>query len=323
MIIDMHCDLLSHVHFSDEDSGVRCSPDQLLAGGVHTQVCAMFTKHLLYSPSLYDQNQLFFSLPNQDSRIKLITFDSQELYVEGSLSLIRSIENASGLGNDSTNLRNIFQKLFSLFSQGPIAYIGIVWNGRNRFGGGISDPYKLTTDGKHMLEVMDQLAIPIDLSHCCDRLAEDILDYTINKLPKMRVLASHSNFRQITHAPRNLLDVHAKEIASRGGILGLNIVNYVVGDSLENITKHIAHARNLGILNSLVLGTDFFYEKSKDKFFENCETARDHPYLHQIIRDCLTPEQAENLLGKSAYNFLHKVIYDQKERLEDNGNVLR
>ncbi|WP_284442006.1 membrane dipeptidase [Chlamydia gallinacea] len=315
MIIDIHCDLLSHPHFSDQDLGVRCSPDQLLSGGVHTQVCAMFTHHHLDSFSLNEQNQLFFSLPKQDQRIRLLTFDSEELYREGFLSIIRSIENASGLGDDATNLHDIFRKLVSLFSQGPIAYIGIVWNGRNRFGGGVLDPYKLTTDGCRLLEVMDQLAIPIDLSHCCDQLTEDILDYTINKLPAMRVMASHSNFRQITYIPRNLLDVHAKEISSRGGIIGLNIVNYFVGDSLDSIKYHIAHAEKLGILNSLVLGTDFFYEKSEDKFFENCTTARDHPYLHQIIRNCLLkPEQAENILGKSAQVFLNTVIREQKER---------
>ncbi|VVT42795.1 hypothetical protein BOKEGFJH_00307 [Chlamydia avium] len=322
MIIDIHCDLLSHASFSDQDPGVRCSPDQLLAGRVCSQVCAIFTKDYLSSPNLQKQNQLFFSLPEQDNRIKLISFDSKELCVEGFLSIIRSIENASGLGDNETSLSNIFQKLAFLLSQGPLAYISIVWNGRNRFGGGILDPYKLTTDGQHLLEVMNQLAIPVDLSHCCDRLAEDILDYTINKLPRMRVIASHSNFRQITHTPRNLLDVHAKEISSRGGIIGLNIVNYFVGNSLDNIKQHIAHAEKLGILDSLVLGTDFFYETSKDKFFEQCETAKDHPRIHKIIRDCLNLEHVEKILWKSAHTFLNKVVQEQKEKQENNVQII-
>lgn len=46
-------------------------------------------------------------------------------------------------------------------------------------------------------------------------------------------------------------------------MIGLNGVNYFVGASLEDIKKHIAHAQELGILDSLVLGTDFFILRKK------------------------------------------------------------
>ncbi|WP_348664064.1 membrane dipeptidase [Chlamydia vaughanii] len=317
MIIDIHCDLLSQDTLSDEDPGVRCSPNQLISGGITTQVCAIFTEDSSGSPSLDEQNQLFFSLPESDTRIQLITFESKDcslLEDEHSLKIIRSIENASGIGSDEQHLDEILNKLAHLFSMGPIAYLGVVWNGRNRFGGGVFEPYKLTIDGKRLLEVMDQFCIPVDLSHCCDQLADDILDYTADKLPNMQVIASHSNFREVVNIPRNLTDAHAKEIAARGGVIGLNIVNYFVGESLDALKQHISHAEKLGILDSLVLGTDFFYEKGDNKFFENCATAKDHPNIHKIIRDSLTVEDAEKVLSKSADALIKKVVGLQKEK---------
>ncbi|WP_206515002.1 dipeptidase [Chlamydia psittaci] len=317
MIIDMHCDLLSHKTFSYEDPCVRCSPSQLLSGGVRKQVCAIFTEHSMSSPSADTQNQLFFHLPDSDNRIRLITFDSDNLNHdagENTLSIIRSIENASGLGSDSQHLSELFTKLLDLFSMGPIAYLGIVWNGRNRFGGGVCDPYKLTSDGKRLLEIMNQLAIPIDLSHCCDKLSDDILDYTVDKLPNMQVLASHSNFRSVQNIPRNLTDAHAKEIASRGGVIGLNIVSYFVGSSLQGLKQHIHHAEKLGILDQLVLGTDFFYSNAQEKFFPECSAAEDHPNISSILSDNLHRESTEKVLWKSAQQFLNQTVSLQKER---------
>ncbi|AAP05256.1 membrane dipeptidase [Chlamydia caviae] len=317
MIIDMHCDLLSHKTFSDHDPFVRCSPNQLLSGGVNKQVCAIFTEHSESSPKADKQNQLFFSLPESDTRIQLISFDSDIVDQDNSknsLSIIRSIENASALGSDYQHLSELLRKLIQLFSMGPIAYLGIVWNGRNRFGGGVFDPHKLTPDGKRLLEVMEQLAIPIDLSHCCDRLADDILDYTLDKLPTMQVLASHSNFREVQNIPRNLTNAHAKEIASRGGVIGLNIVNYFVGASLKDLQQHVYHAEKLGILDKLVLGTDFFYSDEHEKFFPECSTAKDHPNIHSILKDRLHAKDAEKILWQSAQTFLNETLRLQKER---------
>ncbi|BAE81267.1 zinc-dependent dipeptidase [Chlamydia felis Fe/C-56] len=324
MIIDMHCDLLSHKTLSDQDPRVRCSPSQLLAGGVSKQVCAIFTEHSASNPSADKQNQLFFDLPKSDKRIQLITFDSDNLNQdkqEPTLSIIRSIENASGLGSDYQHLSELLSKLLDLFSRGPIAYLGLVWNGRNRFGGGVFDPYKLTTDGKRLLEIMDQLAIPVDLSHCCDNLADDILDYTLDKLPKMQILASHSNFREVQNIPRNLTDTHAKEIAARGGIIGLNTINYFVGSSLKDLKQHIRHAEKLGILDKLVLGTDFFYSDENEKFFPNCTTAKDHLNIHSILRENLKMEDADKVLWQSALQFLNQTILLQKEKRKTRLDV--
>ncbi|WP_201456914.1 membrane dipeptidase [Chlamydia sp. 17-3921] len=315
MIIDIHGDLLSHPTFSSCDPAVRCSPEQLRLGGVKKQVCALFVSHNEDNPSFAQQNQLFFSLPEQDPHVVLATYENFRpltILERPYLAIIRSLENASGLGSDNQPLQELFTYLIQLIKEGPIAYLSLVWNWKNRFGGGALEPGKLSCDGKNLLDLMNQLAIPVDLSHCSDKLTEDILDYTLNKLPNLKILASHSNFRSVANHPRNLLDAHAKEIAARGGIIGLNVVKAFVGESLNDLRLHLFHAEKLGILSSLVLGTDFFYAtKDEDKFFIECGSAADHPKIHQIIQEHTSVESSQEILFKKAEDFLNQVIVSQ------------
>ena len=308
MIVDMHCDMLSHENFLVSNPAVRSSPDQLIEGGVNLQVCALFTETQEFS-TLKKQNRLFFSLIEEDQRLVPISYEPQ---LEGSLKIIRSIENASGLGSDDLPLQKLFDELLVLHEQGPLAYMGPVWNFANRFGGGVLEPKRLSGEGRNLLELLHVLAIPVDLSHCSDPLTEDILDFTADKFPDMPLLASHSNFRKVQNAARNLLDEHAKEIFARNGIIGLNGMNDFVGASLEDMKKHIAHAQELGIADGLVLGTDFFYT-DEDKFFPNFSTAKDHPKLHTLIRDFLSIDQAQALLAETAHKFLDRVVEVQKK----------
>ncbi|SPN73414.1 Membrane dipeptidase (Peptidase family M19) [Chlamydia serpentis] len=314
MTIDMHCDLLSHPHFSLRDPFVRCSPEQLLLGGVRKQVCAIFVANSEGDPNCDKQNTLFFSIPNQYPNIGLLSYNEQEAREqseEKSLSLIRSIENASALGRDSQPLMDLLVKLRDLAKQGPLAYLGMVWKRDNRFGGGTEAPKKLSRDGEILLDMMYQLGIPIDLSHCSDELAEDILDYTADKLPHLCVIASHSNFRAVLDNPRNLLDVHAKEIVQRNGVIGLNVIKYLTGNSLSQIEEHLLHAENLGILSNIVIGSDFFYSNEDYKFFSECSSAKAHPVLRNLISNLFSKEKAKSILFACAEQFLNRVISEQ------------
>ncbi|AAD18418.1 membrane dipeptidase precursor [Chlamydia pneumoniae TW-183] len=315
MTIDMHCDLLSHPHFCRKDPAVRCSPEQLLSGGVRQQVCAIFVPHSRGEPNCDKQNSLFFSLPNQYPDIGLLSYEEEEngsSSQKKSLSLIRSIENASALGDDTAPLGTLLAKLIHLTKQGPLAYLGIVWKGDNRFGGGTEAPKRLSNDGKVLLDIMYELGVPIDLSHCSDKLAEDILDYTADKLPNLAVIASHSNFRSVLDHRRNLVDAHAKEIVRRKGVIGLNLVRSYVGDSLGDLEKHVLHAENLGILSSIVLGSDFFYANEDENFFFNeCSSAEAHPVLNQLIHRIFSKGKAESILSSRAEKFLKQVIVEQ------------
>lgn len=327
MIIDLHCDLLSHPTFSSTDPAVRCSPEQLISGGVSVQVCAMYTDHYqsCKEHTYTYQNQMFVSLPQTDSRISLLSFDTTDLQLTGSQSLqcIRSIENASLLGDNDEKLDNLLARLVhTVLLDGPLAYIGMVWNFKNRFGGGCLEKGGLSQDGRDLLEVMSILGIALDISHCSDLLAEDILDYRVNKLPNLPILASHSNFRSVTDHCRNLVDEHVKEIVKHGGIIGLNLLRNFLGESLEDIKLHLEHAQKLDIIDHLSLGTDFFYSDENDKFFSECATAQQHPIVHAIIQHHTTRSESASILYQSAKTFLLQCIAKQKEGLRQASTLL-
>lgn len=321
MIIDLHCDLLSHPTFAQDDLAVRCSPEQLTTGGVSVQVCAMFTDYFQANDThtYCFQNHLFTSLPKQYPQISHVTLETENLQATP-ISLIRSIENASLLGGDSEKFNILLHRLALIVLQGPLAYIGIVWNHKNRFGGGCFEPQGLSQDGRDLLEVMSILGIPLDLSHCSDRLTEDILDFKINKLPNLLILASHSNFRSIQNHCRNLIDEHAQELAKQGGIIGFNMLRNFLGNSLDDLQHHIQHARQLGLINQTALGTDFFYSEEHEKFLPECATAKDHPKVHAVVKKYSSESEYKSILHQAANAFLLKALRKQKESIH-NANL--
>jgi microsomal dipeptidase-like Zn-dependent dipeptidase len=155
----------------------------------------------------------------------------------------------------------------------------MTWNEENRFGGGAHTHVGLKPDGKPLLDFLHQRKIAIDLSHASDPLADQILNYISKKNLDIPVIASHSNFRAVTEAPRNLPDTIAKEILHRKGIIGLNFVKSFVGsDASKDFVRHLEHGLKLGAKDQLCLGADFFYvgdippsqrKKPEDYFFSS------------------------------------------------------
>jgi len=79
----------------------------------------------------------------------------------------------------------------------------------------------LTTLGRGLAAEMDRLGVVHDVSHLSDRALEELLSLTSKP-----VIASHSNSRALLGDPKNqrhLSDGAIKEIARRGGMIGLNL----------------------------------------------------------------------------------------------------
>ena len=74
----------------------------------------------------------------------------------------------------------------------------------------------LTDFGQMLVKEAESLNMIIDLSHLSDEGVDDVLSITSCPL-----IASHSNARAVAHNNRNLKDEHLKEIARRGGVVGL------------------------------------------------------------------------------------------------------
>jgi len=269
-IIDLHCDLLSYLAEGNErtpfDDIARCSLTQLKEGGVVCQVLAIFTETETGSSSM-GQKQANL-LPEVQSQTEI--------------TLIPAVENASAFAEENEPLEEVLKRFDKL---PPLAYMSLTWNGENRFGGGCGSDTGLHRDGEVLLEWMNEMNIPIDLSHTSDFLASDILNFLDKKNLSLTPIASHSNFRAICERERNLPDEFAKEIKERGGIIGLNLCAPFVGTSIKMLGAHLQHAEKLGLNDSLVFGADFFgglnFQTSfpPPLFFDEASDASCYPYL--------------------------------------------
>lgn len=171
---------------------------------------------------------------------------------KGKIGVFLSIEEGEILKGDIKNLKRVYDM--------GIRFITLTWNYKNSLGyPNYNYIYKdkgLTSLGKDMVIEMENLGIVPDCSHLSDEGFWDLI-----KICKKPFIATHSNSREVTFHPRNLTDDMIKALGNKGGVMGLNFCADFLGknkvSSLEDMTKHIKHIKNVGGIEVLALGSDF------------------------------------------------------------------
>ncbi|MBQ7363135.1 MAG: dipeptidase [Clostridia bacterium] len=158
-----------------------------------------------------------------------------------------TVEGGGGLFADSTELD-------TLAALG-MRVMGLVWD-TNELGASAWDKSDtgLTSEGYLMVERLSELGIIIDVSHMSDKTLYDTLDAT-----SYPVVATHSNFRDVATSRRNLTLDMAKRIASRGGVVGLNLYPSFLSDGeadLSDVLRHVDYALNKLGEDTLAFGFD-------------------------------------------------------------------
>jgi membrane dipeptidase len=139
----------------------------------------------------------------------------------------------------------------------------------------------LTETGKEFVGKMEEMGMIVDVSHLSDKGFYDVI-----QIAKKPFVASHSNARAICPCVRNLTDDMIRQLANRGGVMGLNfcrdfllprtssihdkaVIRYEDLDTLmrnadtENwksvdaLITHAKHICNVGGIDVLGLGSDF------------------------------------------------------------------
>ncbi|MFK7759305.1 MAG: dipeptidase [Phycisphaerales bacterium] len=152
-----------------------------------------------------------------------------------------------------------------------VVAIGMAWWHQSRYAGGNgtdhSKPGNGITDlGKELVARMDELDVVHDLSHLSQRSVDELLSMT-----DRAVIASHSNCRALMGDQDSLAnqrhqsDETIKEIASRGGVIGVNLLSVFLEPglkdggraSMEWLVRHIEHICEVtGNKTSVGLGSD-------------------------------------------------------------------
>jgi len=132
----------------------------------------------------------------------------------------------------------------------------LTWNGDNPYGSGIGGTGGLTSEGVLLARRLHAKGTRLDASHLNDRSRRDLLSLG---LP---VCATHCNSRRMCDFPRNLPDADLKEIASRGGVVGVTLVPDFLrpwGEdaSVSDVARHIEYIAETAGIDAVGLGSDF------------------------------------------------------------------
>jgi membrane dipeptidase len=109
-----------------------------------------------------------------------------------------------------------------------VVAVGLTWSTGSRYAAGNAvkpgDRDGLTDMGEAMVDAIDALRLVHDISHLSQRATEQLLERTSRP-----VISSHSNCRELLggdaapRSQRHLADETIREVARRGGVLGLNL----------------------------------------------------------------------------------------------------
>lgn len=301
-IVDTHCDSLIRV---SSDRGLVNSHN-LSKRNPQLQLFAEFVP-ANGMPAEYRRKQILHYLDiyiAECQRLDILPVrDCQELNYaieHGMRSSILSIEGGGGLFADSDELDTLYRM--------GLRVMGLCWD-TNELATSAWDREDngLTEAGFDMVDRLSSYGIIIDVSHLSDKSFYDVIERTAYP-----VIATHSNFRDICNSPRNLTLDMAKRIASRGGVIGLNIYPAFLNDSgradKNDIYRHVDYC--LDKLGEDVLcfgcdidGTDGAYPEG----FSEEESM--HDTLCDILLERYSSGVVEKIAGLNAINFFKGNLY--------------
>ena len=289
-IVDTHCDSLLTVN---SERGLINSHN-LSARYPQLQLFAEFVP-AKGMPTEYRRKRVFGLLDvyiSECQRLGILPVrDCQELNYaveNGMRSSILAIEGGGGLLPDSPEIDTLYRM--------GLRVMGLCWD-TNELATSAWDreDLGLTEAGRQMVDVLSAYGIIID-----DRSFYEVVERTAYP-----VIATHSNFRDICKSPRNLTLDMAKRIASRGGIIGLNVYPAFLSDSgradKSDILRHVDYClEHLGE-DVLCFGCDIDGVEAYPEGFSQDESIHDR--LVDILLERYSEGVVEKIAGLNAINF--------------------
>lgn len=224
------------------------------------------------------------------------------------IGYILSLEGADSLVNLSY-LEKAYD--YGLRACGPAHY------GPGRYAPGTGMTGGLTSQGKALLQKMDELNMILDVTHLTD---EGFLEAT--KMYKGPIWASHHNCRALVDNQRQLKDDQIKILIERDSVIGGVFDTWMLtndwkrgihdpferGVNLEKIVDHYDHICQLaGNSNHIAIGSDLDGAYGKEQSPYDLETISDLQKLKGMLaKRGYTSQDIENIHYKNWLRFLRK-----------------
>jgi membrane dipeptidase len=179
---------------------------------------------------------------------------------DGASTLAFDLEDAGPLGGD--------------LSAVPVFYdLGVrsllpTYNHANAAGCGCldTDDTGLTSYGRDLIRVLNEVGMFADGSHCSARTGLDIS--AISACESKPMIYSHSNFAALWPHPRNITDDQARACAATGGVIGINGVGIFLGHNsagdrsarVRAMADHLAYGADLVGIEHIGIGSDYSFD---------------------------------------------------------------
>jgi membrane dipeptidase len=162
------------------------------------------------------------------------------------------------------------------------------------------DEHGLTPFGRELVSEMERLGMIVDLAHVNARGVTDAL-----AAMRRPFVVSHTACRALVDHPRNLTDEQIRQVADRGGVVGLAFGRGFVEGGLEGFLDHVEHVIRVGGADAPALGSDY------DGMIVPVSGMDDVTCLPRITQGLLArghaPEVVRKALGENALRVITEV----------------
>lgn len=189
--------------------------------------------------------------------------DFERARSENKLAVVMGYQNVPGVDRDLNLLR--------LFHDAGVRVIQIAHNIRNLYGDGCAEPANagLSTLGKELVAVMNDLGIVIDLSHVGDQSGVEA-----TKLSKQPVAVTHANAYSVCPNMRNKSDALLDALKVNGGVIGLTYLPPLVrmpkegSPSAKDVIAHFEYCCKRIGAEHVGIGSDFITDQPAERYQE-------------------------------------------------------
>lgn len=304
-IADAHCDFLYGAmeygyRLDTKTKSQSITLDALKEGNVALQTFACWRDLQLRTPAsvqVLTMIDCYYRMLEKEK--KLIPFHSEFDPACGKTATLLTIEGGEALEGSVAMLRTYYRL--------GVRAMTFTWNENNELAGAAAAKRQkgITALGREVLVEMGRIGMALDVSHLSDKGIEDAL-----ALGKCSIYASHSNCRALYNCPRSLEDAYIKEIAQRGGVIGINFYGpqlvYGGKASVENIVDHIHHVVSIGGMDCCCIGSDF---DGMSVYPEQLPDPSGFPFLAKaLLMRGFTQEDTEKICYWNLHRFYSKLV---------------
>jgi membrane dipeptidase len=194
--------------------------------------------------------------------------DFEAARASGRIGLIYGFQNAAQVGSDLDRI--------DLYARRGVRVVQLTYNDANMIGGGSSGPEDapLTAMGARLIERLNGARLMVDLSHSCRQTCLDAL-----KASRAPISINHTGCRALSDLPRNKSDEELRDVAQRGGFIGIYFMSFLRPDGhprAADAADHIVHALKVCGEDHVGIGTDGTATRVDDMAHFRDVMAKDH-----------------------------------------------